>query len=85
MYVNEKLKLNKFQHVSLPNNSDLWLRSGCALVVPGSSQFTGEEQSAPADLRKTDVFARSMSNQMNELRREAAEARDKAQEDEDES
>lgn len=83
MYVEEKLKLNKFQHVSLPNNSELWQRSGCALVVPGSSQYSGEDEPVPGALRKTDVYQRTMSEEMNEIRREAAEARDKQQEDEE--
>lgn len=84
MFVEEKLKLNRFQHVSIPSNSDLWQRSGCALVVPGSSQFSGEGEPVPGVLRKSDIFHRAMSEEMNEIRREAAEERDRQQEEQEE-
>lgn len=81
MYVEDKLKLNKFEHVSLPSNSELWNRSGCARVIPAESLYSSEE-SVPLDMRKSDVYASTMREEMNALHREAAEARDKAQEEE---
>lgn len=82
MYIVEQLKLNKFEHVSIPNNSELWMRSGCLRALPTSSQFTGDE-SMPMAERKTDVFAHVSAEELNQLRREAAEVRDKQQEEED--
>lgn len=76
MYVEEKLKLNKFEHVSLPSNSDLWLRSGCALIIPSSSQYSGEGESVPPPMRKTDIYSETMREDLNNIRREAAEIRD---------
>lgn len=51
MYVNEKLKLNKFRKVQIPENRDYFSRYGF-LNSPESS-YSGEE-SAPGSLTKIE-------------------------------
>lgn len=41
MYVNEKMKLNKFQQVNIPTNKDYFARAGKRM--PDEAMFTGDE------------------------------------------
>ena len=42
MFVNEKLKLNKFVPVSIPKNRDLYARIGGRVPTLGTGGFTAE-------------------------------------------
>ncbi len=52
MYINPKLKLNKFRKCSIPSNRDYFSRYGFADVP--ANQFTGDE---PAPMPMTKVEA----------------------------
>ena len=55
MYIPEKLKLNAFRVVALPEPSEMFARYG--YLTPSSDVFTGEDELVPAGGRKTDVLA----------------------------
>lgn len=74
MFVVEKLKLNKFVHVEIPKNSDFFYRLAGARPVAPAGAFTGDDI-VPNGMNKIDELYRADSVNLNQLRREAAEAR----------
>lgn len=74
MFVVEKLKLNKFVHVEIPNNSDFFYRLSGARPVAPENAYTGDEY-MPNSMNKVDMLAAADRVNMNQLRQEAAEAR----------
>lgn len=54
MYIIEKLKLNRFQDVNIPDNKSYFMRFG--LTSPSSGSMTGDEM-APVAKTKIDTFA----------------------------
>lgn len=80
MYVPEKLKLNKFVFVDLPKPSTYFARLGGMRPSIPAGVYSGDEILPHGN--KTDILAMAESANINQIRREAAEARDRAQESE---
>lgn len=80
MYCPEKLKLNKFRLVSIPKNRDFFARLGGTRPSVPSGAFTGDDY-IPSGMRKIDQLSAAQKMELNNLRAEAAEARNKAQTD----
>lgn len=76
MFIVEKLKLNKFVHVEIPKNSDFFSRLAGARPVAPAGSYTGDDV-VPNQLNKIDELIEADKVNMNQLRREAAEARNK--------
>lgn len=74
MFVVEKLKLNKFVHVEIPSNKDFFSRLAGARPIAPASAYSGDE-SVPNSMNKTDQLMYADEMNMNQIRREAAEAR----------
>ena len=51
MYVNEKMKLNKYVQVKIPKNSEYFRRFNGNLPIPSDGSFSGDE-AAPAGMTK---------------------------------
>lgn len=75
------MKLNKFQHVEIPKKSDFFARmSGNMPVIP-SGMYSGDADLPSGGMRKTEILQRVNAEELNRIRAEAAEARNRAQED----
>ena len=51
MYVNEKMKLNKFVQVKIPKNKEYFRRFNGNLPIPSDGNFSGDEV-VPAGMTK---------------------------------
>lgn len=81
MYVPEKLKLNKFVLVDIPKPSVYFARLGGLRPSLPAGVYSGDEILPRGN--KTDLLAMAESANLAQIRREAAEARDKAQAEEE--
>lgn len=61
MYVNEKLKLNKFRYVAIPKPSEYFKRFGG--MLPTGDSYTGEEV-AVMPMSKVDMLGRAADYDM---------------------
>lgn len=55
MYCPDKLKLNRFKHVRIPDNASYFGRAG--MVKPDSSSFGSEDEVIPTMRQKLDAIA----------------------------
>lgn len=76
MFVPKKLKINMFRFVDIPKNADYFARLGQLRPEPSNSAFVGDND-LPRYANKTDILAYADAENMNQIRREAAEARNK--------
>lgn len=81
MKVNDKLKLNKFRFVSIPKNADYFARLGGARPVAPNGAYSGET-CISNNLSKVEQLYEAEKMNLNAIRQEAAENRNKAQETE---
>lgn len=79
MYVVEKLKGNRFQDVAIPKNRDYFRRMNGNYPVPPLSAYS-EDATVPLGMNKTEILATAGYVDIQAIRREAAEARNAAQE-----
>jgi len=63
MFIIEKLKLNKFQHVRIPTKKEYFLRVG--EVSTNNENYTGDEK-ADFDNNKTEMLDRYMKEAKSE-------------------
>lgn len=55
MRIKKELKLNRFRAVAIPDNASYFMRFGNRVVE--SNLYTGDDESAPQYMTKTDVIA----------------------------
>lgn len=83
MLIPEKLKINRFRFVDIPKNSDYFARLGGQRPIPPASAYVEDSEGIPRYGNKTDILAHADAINMEQIRREAAEARDRAQREEE--
>lgn len=81
MYCPKKLKLNKFVDVAIPKNSDFFARLAGARPEAPSGAYTGDDI-LPVGMTKTELLASISEKDLNQIRKEAAEARNEDAESE---
>lgn len=77
------MKLNKFVHVEIPRPSTFFARMAGNMPMIPSGMYSGEE-SVPDNLRPTEQLQYSQRSVLNQMREDAAEARNRAQRQEEE-
>lgn len=83
MFVVEGLKGNRFKHVSIPKKSEYFARLQGQLSEPTSQYFTGDQEVPVSGMSKVDQLDAANRADMNQIRREAAEAAERARNGED--